>query len=234
MVYDVDLNPEGLALTFDHEIGDDWGLFGYASWYIVDELGSSEDDPWMLDFMLGAWFDCDCWNGKFALGYYYTEHLENADCEEFLGNYGQAGGGPTRWYGDFSVLRLFAELTYAFCDDHYLCTPALVTFAGGYVVNLSDDYDVAGVTDERQGWTAQVKYGKAKEPSTWEAAVQYKHLEADATIDQFTDSDWGRGETNRKGWAIKAKLALCKWWNISGKAFFTERIKDRELVVVRF
>ena len=41
----------------------------------------------------------------------------------------------------------------------------------------------------------------------------YKHLEADAVLDAFTESDFHLGGTNTKGWILGARLGLRKnWW----------------------
>jgi hypothetical protein len=42
----------------------------------------------------------------------------------------------------------------------------------------------------------------------WNAFVGYKWLESDAVIDAFTDSDFGLGGTNLKGYFVGGSLAL--------------------------
>jgi hypothetical protein len=61
-----------------------------------------------------------------------------------------------------------------------------------------------------QGWLARLTVGhpELKELWDWNANVGYKWLESDAVIDAFTDSDFGLGGTNLKGYFIGANLAL--------------------------
>lgn len=227
LVYDRDLNPEGIAVTMEQQLGCGAKLLGLASFYIVDEDTSIKDDPWMMDFLLRAEMEWNCINSQVAVGYYFTENLAQADCKAFLGNYGQAGAGPTAWIGDFAVLRLFGEIAMTLSDCEPLCTPSIVTLSAGYTHNFSDDYSIDGLSDERNSWTLQLQYGKAKTPHSWQSAIQYKSLGADSVIDAFTDSDWGRGGSNRKGWVIHGKYAICSWWTVEAKGFFTRRMTDR-------
>lgn len=42
----------------------------------------------------------------------------------------------------------------------------------------------------------------------WQAGLQYKHIESDAVVDGFTDSDFGLGGTNMKGFTLWGAMAL--------------------------
>ena len=73
----------------------------------------------------------------------------------------------------------------------------------------------------------QLAFGEAKKKGQWLVAYQYKHLEADATFDALTDSDWGNGGTDRKGHAIRGTYNFTDWWQFTVSAFVTEKISDR-------
>lgn len=61
-----------------------------------------------------------------------------------------------------------------------------------------------------QGWLARMTVGhrEMKELWDWNAFVGYKWLESDAVVDAFTDSDFGLGGTNLKGYFIGGNVAL--------------------------
>ncbi|BBF93148.1 putative porin [Blastochloris tepida] len=61
-----------------------------------------------------------------------------------------------------------------------------------------------------EGWMGRLTVGhkELKELWDWNVSVAYKWLESDAVIDAFTDSDFGLGGTNLKGYIIGASLAL--------------------------
>ena len=44
----------------------------------------------------------------------------------------------------------------------------------------------------------------------WSLGVNYRHVESDAVIDGFVDSDFGGGGTNVEGYTISAAVALGK------------------------
>jgi hypothetical protein len=61
-----------------------------------------------------------------------------------------------------------------------------------------------------QGWMGRMTVGhrEVKELWDWNAFVGYKYLESDAVIDAFTDSDFGLGGTNLKGYFIGGNVAV--------------------------
>jgi hypothetical protein len=72
-----------------------------------------------------------------------------------------------------------------------------------------------------------VAFGSNKKKGQWQLTYQYKHLEADATWDAITDSDWGGGGTDRKGHVLKGSYNVTDWWQLAATAFVTEKISDR-------
>jgi hypothetical protein len=89
----------------------------------------------------------------------------------------------------------------------------------------------SGVTsndlNQTTGWTAQIAFGDFKKKGQWALAYQYKYLQADATWDAITDSDFGNGGTDRKGSIVKAIYMVQDWWQTTFTAFITEKISDR-------
>ncbi|MCG2842850.1 putative porin, partial [Sandaracinobacter sp. RS1-74] len=57
-----------------------------------------------------------------------------------------------------------------------------------------------GMTDG--GWSA--------DRGDWGVHMAYRHLESDATVDGFADSDFGPGGTNLKGWIAGGHYAVAK------------------------
>lgn len=68
------------------------------------------------------------------------------------------------------------------------------------------------------GWQARLTVGSALGLNTdgdgaierggWNLMLAYRHLESDAVIDAFADSDFGLGGTNAKGWYLNANYAI--------------------------
>jgi Putative porin len=61
-----------------------------------------------------------------------------------------------------------------------------------------------------QGWLGRVTVGdkEIKHLWDWNVNVGYKYLESDATLDAFTDPDFGLGGTNLKGYFLGGNLGL--------------------------
>lgn len=61
-----------------------------------------------------------------------------------------------------------------------------------------------------QGWQARVTVGdkEIRKLWDWNAYLGYKWLESDAVIDAFTNSEFGLGGTNLKGYFVGARLGL--------------------------
>lgn len=62
------------------------------------------------------------------------------------------------------------------------------------------------------GYLARVTVGTPKLAKRWDwnASLAYKYVESDAVVDAFTDSDFGMGGTNLKGFILGGNLALAK------------------------
>lgn len=147
---------------------------------------------------------------------------------------GAVAPGNTLFYlDDFQVAYGRGEVAWAMCDKPFLGTPSLLTFSGEYIHNLSDKYDsLKGSTQTKSpgqtdGWTAQMTFGQFKKRGEWALAYQYKYLEADATWDAVTDSDWGLGGTDREGHCVNAIYMVRDWWMLRCGAFITQKISSR-------
>jgi hypothetical protein len=84
-----------------------------------------------------------------------------------------------------------------------------------------------------QGYIGRVVFSSLvkDEPGAWTATAAYRHLESDATLDAFTDSDFGLGGTNLKGYAATASVflgrgvSLCaRWYGADAVAGPTYRV----------
>ena len=79
--------------------------------------------------------------------------------------------------------------------------------------------------DQTEAWTLQLTLGHAGKRGEWQTSYQYKHAEADALFDSFTDDDFGG--TDRQGHIIKAAYNVRDWWQLGFTAFITEKISNR-------
>ena len=68
----------------------------------------------------------------------------------------------------------------------------------------------SGYAGGNLGWLARMTVGdrELKQLGDWNVHVGYKWLESDAVIDAFTDSDFGLGGTNLKGYFFGGNVAV--------------------------
>ncbi|OAM91040.1 putative porin [Termitidicoccus mucosus] len=129
-----------------------------------------------------------------------------------------------QYYGlgtPFRELALTARLDYARFD------PVQLALEFEFVKNLAYDEDrinrlgaqnnfaegASGLVDGGDmGWTTRLVIGQRvlEKRWDWQASIAYKYLETDAVVDGFTDSDFGLGGTNLKGFVLGASVGLSK------------------------
>jgi hypothetical protein len=82
----------------------------------------------------------------------------------------------------------------------------------GPVNNLTNPSDVSSFTGGDTGWIVKLNLGKVALEQLWDWNVNlsYRYVESDATVDGFTDSDFGGSlaGTNLKGYVLGGNLAL--------------------------
>lgn len=203
LIYDNDLNPEGLALRYARG---DW-FFNYAGLW-VEERGAA-DDSIMLGGQFGFRHMLD--NGmRVTAGASYYDYLEAQGRTPFWDGE-QAGNrvGPGGYLNDFNLTELFGELTFK---------------AGELPVTLFADYVVNGEADDADtGFALGASLGEVTHARTWRLGYAYQDLEADAVIGTFTDSDFAGGGTDGKGHVVELNYGLKDRLVLGLRYFLNER-----------
>jgi hypothetical protein len=149
----------------------------------------------------------------------------------------------------FGLATPFHEVAFTSELDYLHFNPLHILFDGEYVRNLAFDRNaiinngpaslpgplnnIANGTFNggNQGYFISATVGKPalRERGDWNVSLGYKYLESDAVVDGFTDSDFGLGGTNLKGYLVAGNLALApriwtriRWMsadNISGAPY---------------
>jgi hypothetical protein len=136
--------------------------------------------------------------------------------------------GTSRQFQYFGLATEFRDLALTGRLDLNYFEPVQISLLGEYIRNLAwDDADIEtvavnnrGPIDETLGfgryeggdtaWIAGVRVGKAKFEKLWDwsLGISYRHLESDAVVDGFVDSDFGGGGTNMEGYTLYGGVAL--------------------------
>jgi hypothetical protein len=206
LVWDSDLNPEGMFLYFERG-----GFFGSIGGFGVEER-SDTDDTLLYSLQSGYEFRI-AGTGRLTagIGYYaYTNMIGNSPFWEGVpfGNTVDANGNFV--YG-YRMIEGFAE--YA-------------TTLGGMPFSIFVDYihnTEAPAFDTGYAFGAGI--GKVRQPGDWEASIAYTDIEKDALVALFTDSDFGGGGTDASGFTIRGKYGLSKRWDF-GTTLFVNEIEE--------
>lgn len=190
ILWDGDLNPEGLALGFNNG-----GWKGTVAGFSIDEKKAA-DDTLLYTAQLVKTFNLD--GGKLAagVGYYDYQNLEGSMPlydGKGRGNTLNAAGGLAN---DFNIVEGLVEYKTKFGSLPF-------SVFGTYYQNTAAD-------DLNTGYSFGVGLGKVKKPGSWSLGYSYMDIEADAVYALFNDSDFAGGKTDSKGHVLKAGYGLHK------------------------
>lgn len=117
----------------------------------------------------------------------------------------------------------YKELNATFSYDLATFSPTHVVVTGDYVKNIGyDAQEVLQRTDgnvigppnrldpHTKGYQLKLTLGRpdTKRAGNWQTFLAFKHLERDAVLDAFTDSDFHLGGTDAEGWILGGNYAL--------------------------
>jgi hypothetical protein len=137
------------------------------------------------------------------------------------------GYGTTNQWQYFGLATPFHELALSGRLNYNHFEPFQVSLFGDYVQNLAfNSSDVGAIAINNRGatasgsagpfvggntgWIVGFKVGHAafQKCGDWSLGFNYRYVESDAVVDGLTDSDFGLGGTNLKGYSINGAVAL--------------------------
>ena len=205
LIWDSDVNPEGIAGRYYHDIDEARKLIFNGGGFWVDKDFPNEDIfLWAIQgyydhkidkksFFRGgiSYYDYGNIQGKQALQSTFTPDLPVN--QGFQGNTSEDGV----YVFDYNTIELFAE--YGFEAFQY---PATVFY--DYVKNP------AAQTHKSTGYLAGCRLNRAVEKGTWQMRYSYRELAPDCVVAVFADADSGGGGTDLMGHKISYDYMLTK------------------------
>ncbi len=200
LLFDTDVNPEGIAATYDKDLNDTINVFGTFGGYYVEERSTDVDTGlWGIQGGLtwkipqvegmsvtagGGYFDYGNLQGQAALG---------DDPTDFSGNRSVDGV----YESDFNILQGFAQVGFQIAGR-----PCKV-FADVLVNNGAE-------SGEDTGYLVGASIGKCKAPGSWAFAYNYRDLEADCEVGALSDSTFAGGGTGIRGHKLSLAYQVAK------------------------
>jgi hypothetical protein len=201
LIFDSDVNPEGLAAVYESKISDCDTLRFTGGGFWVDENGGTTADPSLFGaqaMITHAMANSD----KVIGGVSYYDFGGIQGYGSLRGTWG--GSGFLGNSNDGSVFISDYDVFEAFGEYATQCGNTPVSFFGNWIQNVD------AATSEDTGWLIGTKINKCSTPGTWEFSYNYRDVEADATVGALSDSDFVGGGTDGKGHTLGAKYQIKK------------------------
>ena len=205
LLWDGDWRPEGINWRFDN---DSFFATLLGNWLESDSI---DDDQFSILAQAGYHWPVGE-NVKLLLGASYFD-ISTAGKGSFFGDEDEFFGNSfdpvtNRYIFDYELIELFAELGFdLFGRDSKLWAD--------FVHNLDPD-------EENTGYAVGFRLGNAKQRGEWDAGLFYEDLEKDAALGLLTDSDFGGGGTDVRGFGLTGSYVIAKNWTFRGTYFISE------------
>lgn len=240
LVWDDDLNFEGAALHIDPnaQSSKTWRPFLTLGAFPLQDIEQSDrvkaKSKWLLGAQTGMEWVRDT-NARAKLGLAYYDYKNVTGIRNEFGQDAYNATAPQFRQKGNSVYLIDSPFPpaipslYALAADYRLLNltgmvdlnlydPVHIMLTADYVKNIG--YDRAKVLartgvdpdPQTEGYMARVAVGMPNMllKNDWQVFLAYRHLEADAVLDAFTDSDFHLGGTNNKGFILGAQYGLAK------------------------
>jgi hypothetical protein len=239
--WDGDINPEG----FTQQAG--WNLAGDHS--LTLRLGEYLIDEEREDRANGAWAVQDDWllMGQLEYNHHFGMKNDLKVAPMFLiesagvTSTGSAEGGNVpsnengiNYFRNFFVVALPVEWKFLVNDvsQTFFATVGM-NLDGDKAVNAAGSpYRPSGVAadveieDNNLFFNIGYKYGSAKLKGEWEAAVEYRHIEAGSYTPNLSDSDFAKNSLNAAGVVLTGKYMLSNQVALSLTYMDSQQIED--------
>ena len=217
MIWDPDVNPEGVVLAYSKAFGNltPFGSFGYFSINenTVGTSGDGQYDHILMSYQTGVnWQVNDDVKTTFAATYYDFDHSD-------------------AWIsaGEFQMINLLGKVGFNLFD-----LPWSVYI--DYVHNCKNGTGSGENQSQDDGLAIGVKVGKNEKKGDWSAAYKWAYVETFCTPSGIVDSEWGG--TNSKGHSLWATYNLTDFLKARARIYFLQGIADSldgvEMVTTQF
>jgi hypothetical protein len=255
LVWDADLNFDGIAVRLAPKHFGDEGLIQYAfepfvtlGAFALQEVELSGNDKWLYGGQAGfQWKAQGGTRVRFGLAYYDYENITgvknpivNDRTLDFTApQFVQTGNTLFAINNDTDPNALLLGLASDYKEANATLAvewigllPFDVMLQADYVKNIGFDQGEiqartgAVIPEETQGHQLTLGFGRAKiaDRGDWQVFGTLRHLEADAVLDAFTDSDFHLGGTNAEGWIAGFSYGLRERLNLTARYLSSNEI----------
>jgi len=236
LFYDNDISPEGVTINYAT------GNFFAATFYdwlaeralsFGNVTNGTNTDSIMFGAQLGykipfsdavkltvaaSYMDFDGvqgWNPLFgASSFGNTTTASPAVCNRTL------AAGTACLLSDYDIVEVFGDLTASVGGRP-------LRFFADYAQNTAAEVNPVAGEKLDTAYSAGISYGAASAvKGTWELGLLYQQVEKDALFGQLLDSDFGDGNTDTKGFALRGGYTVARNWTLNATLFLNDLSND--------
>ena len=179
LVWDGDVNPQGLAATYRHPLAGGGAVRANALFFVLDEQAAGSDST-MAGVQLG--YDTPSTGAvKFDLSGAYYQYslgsLAGADSGDWRTNRLNADG---TFRSDFQLANLLVGASWQGTNEKWP-----IRIVGDFVRNLG------AIDDEDTGFGLDVAFGRASQAGDWRFNYGYAQTDVDAVLSAFSQDNIG-------------------------------------------
>ena len=219
MLWDTDVNLEGLSARLNYQVDDNWQLFSNAGFIMLNESASDPQDPYMLFAQPGlSWRDAGgVYDFKAGAAVYAFRHQKHSAAlnhrPAVADGYQQANtlvGGKYK-YGYDAITPEF-EFNVNILEPVTMPVLGLFGYEVTYAGLFGSQVKALGHSKNSSAWIAGVKLGqrKVEDAGQWQLRWSLRRLEKDAWLDNYPDSDFYGGSVGVKGSEVLLTLGLLR------------------------
>ena len=215
LMFDTDVNPEGIAAKYSHKLNDSTELFAAFGGYYLQER-NTEAETSMFGLQAGLKHDFDKEKGTRLViggGYYDYGNIEgttlNYSTTNFFGNTSSCG----KFASDFNIIQAFAEYGLKF-------RKIPVKIFADYAYNIACD------TDHDTAFLYGFAIGDNKNAGDWQLSYNYRNVEADSIVGVLAERTFGGGGTDVKGHKLSLGYQISKNVSLSASYMMAQRTRN--------
>ena len=215
LLWDPDLNPEGLAGRFAYDVNMAKIFIGAGFFWIEESAG--DDDSYIAGVQTRIEYIFPDRETYMIAGMGFYNFLNTQGFEPFY-DAEDSSGNSLDFNGNYS--EDYDELDF-FAEFGTMIRSLPVAIFGDLVTNTAAKKDDLG-------WLVGISLGKTENPGSWKVRYQYKYQEKDAVVGVFTDSDFIGGGTNGRGHELNFDYMVMKNTTFAVTYFITQKNLDDE------
>jgi polyhydroxyalkanoate synthesis regulator phasin len=223
LIWDEDINPEGVATQIAYPINPCFSLLLNSGAFVLqDNKNNTPTDPWMWVIQPGfSWKAETGLQAKFAAGYTSFENFQNQPQQKYssgTNSYYSTDGTNKLYRYKYNLATMTGELGYKNPISGF---PAIryAGLFGEYTNNVS-------ASNGKSGYLTGLTFGDEKvvEKAQWNFKGSWRRLEKNAVPDILPDSDFYFGDTGVSGYMLQFRYGLLKNINFTSTYFRAEQI----------